>query len=958
MTRVTHSALQEIEELTSSPEGQIRAFGLIRLESYLEELLYEDINRILGRAVKDGDRSVVEQARRVQAIWSARGSARYGAESRWSIFRTFDSHALKRFDRLKNADIEKIRGAAYDLLTPLAVKLHAEAFHKNDRLPVDRMIDTFARLQLPQSLPVLTHLAKDAFLVERIVSALASYQTPEAEDGLLAIAEDTGSPACLKATEELGRTNNPRVSGYLEKRVKDVDPRRRKAAAFALGHHADPKSPEWLLSTLTDSNEEVVLTGLQALARLRASRAADHLVKLGKNSESRKIRATIAASLARIQSVATFDYLQSLLEDSDPRVKANAIESLSFYQLTQEQASRIFVLGLRSEIPRIRGNSVLGLFKYRPTQALESLTLMFKSPDRMMRRAAAFCAGQIQTPDTAHWVTTLVLTEQNSEVLKAGMNALQKFSRRESVEIFLRMINHPKPEIRILAMQILGMVGSGAQIVPLTSLFRRENSPKVRAAIVTALSKLGGTSMLSILPTYLNDADDRVVANAVEGLHNANNIEAVTHLKPMIHHRNRRVRANVIVSLFSLGEIKVVAELMQLLEAKDQKDQISGLWALGAIGESLRLGTLDERFLMTMALTDHYRKVPDSASLSGNRLLEAMMELRPGLVPRPLSEPDKSDIPSSESESEATDSVASLWASELPKTLKDLHGQQPSGELSQGMSEEETPSATESTQKEEGSPLPRFASERSSSKIIVLPTEEQFLIWEKFIDLSNRDPNLASEGLLHFTEEFPEDEIALFLYLRVLKDSESPALKEVVREAVGRAKDFFALLYFLARELKEQQEMSLSLGLYLQVFRSQYTELEAVARIAQETGCSENPRLAMDVLKQLSSFSGLIQDLDQELGSLYLTERFLEHAFHHLYRARVLDPSNTHVGLKLAFICRKLSHFRLGRVICKSMLNALPDDHPDYERTIRILRDLKSQEESVQRGDDTSEEPN
>ena len=175
-----HPVLKEIDNLLSNPDPQFRVHGLIQMENHLDELTYEDVDRVLTRAMRESDRVVTEQAKRIQALLKGRGITRSGAQGQWPIWRPADAETLKKFPRLKAAALDKIRSSAYDLFTPLALRLHTEAI-QGGGLPMERVIDTLARLQLPQSLTLLTHLAKDAFLADRVVVALAAYRTADAE---------------------------------------------------------------------------------------------------------------------------------------------------------------------------------------------------------------------------------------------------------------------------------------------------------------------------------------------------------------------------------------------------------------------------------------------------------------------------------------------------------------------------------------------------------------------------------------------------------------------------------------------------------------------------------------------------------------------------------------------------------------------------------------------------------
>lgn len=894
-----HPILKEIDSLLVNPDPGVRVHGLIQMENHLDELTFDDVDRVLQRSLRESDRMVIEQAKRIQALLKSRGLTRSGAEGLWPIWRHPDAETMKKFPRLKVLALEKLRSSAYDLFTPLALKLHTEAI-QGGSLPMERVIDTLARLQLPQSLAVLAHLAKDAFLADRVVAALSAYKSAEAEEQLLELAQDPSSPVMLKAIEAIGRSDSQKVQSYLESCLQHADSRRRKAAAWALGHSKDPHAGEWLLSTLADTAEDVMLTGVSALAKVRATRAADALVKLARGSDQARVRASVGAALGRIQTPAAQEYLNLLLEDADPRVKANAMESLAFYQLSPEQATRVFVPSLRSDVPRLRGNAVCGLFRYRPSQAIDSLAQMLTHPDRMMRRAGAWCASQIQTPDTAKWVTNMVLTEQNPEVLKAGMNALQRFTRRESVDVVVRMTTHPRVEVRILAMQILGTIGSAPQVAMLTGVYKRETHPKVRAAIVTALAQLGGQGALNTLRPYLQDQDERVVANAIQGLHDANNIEAVTYLKPLVSHRNRRIRANTIVNLFGLGDLKMLAEVQKMVESKDAKDQASGLWALGAMGEDLRLGSLEERAMLCSALTDYHRKVLDASVASGARLLANVQQLKPS---RP--EPEAAPAQPPEPPRQPADPSATM------RLIDDASVD----ELSVSVTD------------------------------LLIDVEERMLTWEKYLELTGRDAKLAAEALANHVASHPDDEVGMLLHVRALRELAAPDLSAVIADYATRAKGYVALLYELARCARDLGESERSWRIYLSIFRAQYSALDRMAQTAQTASDEDNSGVAMAILKQLSSYTGLVADLELDLGNFYLGEMMLELAFHYLYRAHIANPSDTGVTLKCAYVCRKKSYFKLGRVLCRSILATISDDQPDYQRAVRILHDIKGKEE-------------
>src|SRR5690606_28654625 len=59
----------------------------------------------------------------------------------------------------------------------------------------------------------------------------------------------------------------------------------------------------------------------------------------------------------------------------------------------------------------------------------------------------------------------------------------------------------------------------------------------------------------------------------------------------------------------------------------------------GAMGEDVRLGSLEERSMLCSALSDYHRKVLDSSVASGARLLANVQQLKPPREPEKPAEP-------------------------------------------------------------------------------------------------------------------------------------------------------------------------------------------------------------------------------------------------------------------------------------------------------------------------------
>lgn len=83
----------------------------------------------------------------------------------------------------------------------------------------------------------------------------------------------------------------------------------------------------------------------------------------------------------------------------------------------------------------------------------------------------------------------------------------------------------------------------------------------------------------------LQDKDERVVANAIEGLNEVHYPGVVTLLKSYCSHPVPRIRANTIIALWKYQEVaeEVRAALRKMVGSSQLGEQMSGIWAVGEV---------------------------------------------------------------------------------------------------------------------------------------------------------------------------------------------------------------------------------------------------------------------------------------------------------------------------------------------------------------------------------------
>lgn len=114
------------------------------------------------------------------------------------------------------------------------------------------------------------------------------------------------------------------------------------------------------------------------------------------------------------------------LQDSDARVRANAVESM--WGVDSTAARRILHQGLLDSDHRVRANAIYGLVQLNDRSALDALRQMVQSTHVKHRASAAWLMGRIGWPE---FLPTLQVMQRDQEtkVARVAAAALEKFGR-------------------------------------------------------------------------------------------------------------------------------------------------------------------------------------------------------------------------------------------------------------------------------------------------------------------------------------------------------------------------------------------------------------------------------------------------------------------------------------------------------------------------------------------------
>lgn len=126
------------------------------------------------------------------------------------------------------------------------------------------------------------------------------------------------------------------------------------------------------------------------------------------------------------RSEAGVNAIERLLPDEDPRVRANALQSL--WSSPDTRAIPMFRKGLTDANNRVVGNSIVGMYKAGCSEAVAKALNLASHPDAKFRTTAAWVMGTTGDPQFVP-VLGKLLGESTGQLRKAVFQALQAIKK-------------------------------------------------------------------------------------------------------------------------------------------------------------------------------------------------------------------------------------------------------------------------------------------------------------------------------------------------------------------------------------------------------------------------------------------------------------------------------------------------------------------------------------------------
>jgi hypothetical protein len=276
---------------------------------------------------------------------------------------------------------------------------------------------------------------------------------PRCSDLIRRLAQEHREAFANAATRHLGTPGQSTALRYLAalmtreksvfEKLSDPGPAARQRSAQMLHRllMVDPSFDIKLAKQLPDSlgsNHDRALTGARGVRALevldqnsRGTRLVPILAHLVDHSDP---KLSAGATLFVGKRMQNPEWVAKQLKHGDPRVRANAIESI--WRVNGPGARKVLEEGGADPSNRVVGNSLIGLHALQGQGVIEQTIEMAAKPDPKFRATAAWAMGMIGAPVFYSYLAALV-KDEDGMVRRAALRSLLGLRREEAARAHL-----------------------------------------------------------------------------------------------------------------------------------------------------------------------------------------------------------------------------------------------------------------------------------------------------------------------------------------------------------------------------------------------------------------------------------------------------------------------------------------------------------------------------------------
>lgn len=277
----------------------------------------------------------------------------------------------------------------------------------------------------------------------------------------------------------------------------------------------------WYGTEVRSAGRSLFLLGLLSLLAC-GEPPEKHINELKSLRESERVKA--ANELIRLDADEVVPLLIKEADSGYIRVRFEVIGLLG--RFGDPRGIPTLIKALDDKSPNVAARAALGLSQLRAVEALPRLLHYARDPSEVTRQYVLGALGPCHSYDTEPTLSDsalgVVLRALRSPKVKwriAALQSLREFGYKDGVDEVIRMTRDPSPEVRHVAVQALGQIGSQQHVGnegpdPMASISARERANVVQAL----LASVDASELQSIRTKAVRALGDIGGASAIEAL--------------------------------------------------------------------------------------------------------------------------------------------------------------------------------------------------------------------------------------------------------------------------------------------------------------------------------------------------------------------------------------------------------------------------------------------------------
>jgi HEAT repeat protein len=326
------------------------------------------------------------------------------------------------------------------------------------------------------------------------------------------------------------------------------NPMIRRLAIETLGEIVDPRSIDYLLAKLDDTDvasQQAAVNAISALVTAFPEMKGQVLAKIRRllQNPSVPMKLNSLSVFVNIQGEGYHDELLLASKDSDPVIRQKAVSLMG--KFSEERFADALVLSLADEATAVRLAAINAIVRHRPAQGLEPLISSLEDSDIWIRTAAA--------------------------------QALGEYRHRDAIEPLVHHLDTDLPPVRIAAIEALGKSGDD-RVKEVLFNCAHESDLEVRRAAILSLGRVPGEEVFDYLMFATTDADWRIRAAAVTAVAVRGDRTALPALYAALQDPDTYVQQSAVLALDKLPDRESFPYLFRALENSAILDEVSDLF--------------------------------------------------------------------------------------------------------------------------------------------------------------------------------------------------------------------------------------------------------------------------------------------------------------------------------------------------------------------------------------------